>query len=265
MSKLISQFRIGEKVFNFILVIKATSKLNSLVISGRRNNTLGSCADLLRTSVNEIAFQDKLRSAERKPSSFGNFNNFSILDFNQHATVGRKKIKITQDLSICMEEKSIRENSNDEDSTFGENPSKHFPLESTRPRTIPNISQLSMMNNIQNQPFPRGPGLTVGFGNLSILNNTSNANHIINQRNQEKNAPSFMSSPSKPGILKNQSVIGGTFRGFHAMGNSEKFYSAQKEKPRDQSSLGTQGEYKELIDTFRNYQGKRVKFSNDRY
>lgn len=60
-----------------------------MVISGRRNNTLGSCADLLHTSVNEIGIQDKLRSTERKSSSFNNMNNFSILDFNHHATMGK--------------------------------------------------------------------------------------------------------------------------------------------------------------------------------
>lgn len=60
-----------------------------MIISGRRNTTLGSCADLLHTSVNDIAFQERLRSNERRSSSFNNMNNFSIVDFNQHGTVGK--------------------------------------------------------------------------------------------------------------------------------------------------------------------------------
>ena len=132
-----------------------------MVISGRRNNTLGSCADLLHTSVNEIAFQEKFQSGERKSSSFNNMNNFSIMDFNQHATMGKKinYIFLLKDLSICMEEKSIRENSYEgsieSKSTFGQNPSKYYPIKLTKLKEVKNISQLSMMNNIQNQPFPK--------------------------------------------------------------------------------------------------------------
>ena len=71
------------------ILIEANSKLTSMIISGRRNNTLGSCADLLHTSVNDIALKERLQSNERKSTSFSNMNDFSIVDFNQHATMGK--------------------------------------------------------------------------------------------------------------------------------------------------------------------------------
>lgn len=76
----------------------AKSKLTSMIISGRRNNTLGSCADLLHTSVNDIALQERLQSNDRKSTSFNNMNDFSIVDFNQHTAMGRASNRRLVDL-----------------------------------------------------------------------------------------------------------------------------------------------------------------------
>lgn len=194
-----------------------------------------------------------------------------------------------------MEEKSIRENSHEgsieSKSTFGQNPSKHYPMKLIKPKIINNISQLSMMNNIQNQPFPKGLEVNTVQNkqsscsihhdiknlNFSILNNTSNMNEINHQnqsfyaRNQMMNNSThfhqmqqnmYMSPGKQDNIYKNQSVIHGVkIASFQNFRKNEKFYSAQKDgnKGKDQKKFENHEEYKELIDTFKNYQGKQYK------
>lgn len=187
-----------------------------------------------------------------------------------------------------MEEKSLREGSHNDSLDSGCNFNLKSPnkfMKKSFNQRIKNISQVSMMNNVRNVPFgslgKSQFNLSSHFahdqmGNASLLNNTSvlaRGHRLEHSMFKDPNAtqcPRFQDmqeslylSPSKAslGMLKNQSLMGGQFKmvSLQAFDYGDKFYSAQKEKihSQEEKKPGQENrEYKELIDTFKNYQGK---------
>ena len=199
-----------------------------------------------------------------------------------------------------MEERSIRENSQndsfDSESAFRGTSAKFMKKSLNGP--FSNISQLSMMNNIHNRPFSVIGKSRFNLGdstcstpldmrdalNASTLNNASFVSRSrfeklqVKLQGRPKDAPFRMMkqnpymSPSRPrGEAKNQSVMGRQFKmvSLQAFDYGEKFYSAQKDVNKNKSQeekneQSTEKDYKELINTFRNYRGRRDKISTSR-
>jgi hypothetical protein len=150
-----------------------------------------------------------------------------------------------------------------------------------------------MLNNIQNMPFStlnkskfnasRGGMRSTHFGTdhngtSSVFNNASLLAHrpmqempvFIPQKTGNDSShfqhmqESLYLSPKKSALgsmHKNQSMMGGHFRMVSLQGfdYGEKFFSAQKNKGQsheEKKDKGDKKEYKELIDTFKNYQGE---------
>lgn len=259
--------------------------------------TIGSCTDLLCSSK-EIKSKDWLKNPEKRTSSFINLNDIDNFGLYEN------------DLSMCIEEKSIQENSEIE------NISNLSNLENVlKNKQLPSISQLihqnrsnngSMFNNIQSQPFPTALTQTSLQNFNSMENNFStvvfnNANLYSNQPQLENNKKiiqnnsSLVSLPNnfkntfsakkvkniKPGlngityqnfpnnIMNNQSMMvqNAQLRSQNFLPQTDIFRSAHKpiklsDDEEDEETEQIEKDFKELISTFKAYQGIYI---NSRY